>query len=185
MTLGGGDGREQRFEAIYRKYYGRVWRFYRAQRVPEDEAHDLCQDTFKRLYESFVQYRGEGDWSYVETIARNVLYNAVRARATAKRSAELVAIDDPDFNQEPPAPEEQDYAEREEDELQRRRVRQAIDKLPPGQREAILLWIDDFKYDEIATTLRISMDAVKSRLRDAKRMLRAQLGAGELPEDEP
>jgi RNA polymerase sigma factor (sigma-70 family) len=186
MTFrGGGDGREERFEAIYRKYYGRVFRFYRAQRVADEDAHDLSQEAFKRLYENFAQYRGEGDWSYVEVIARNVLYNWVRARSTAKRSAELVEIDDPEFANEPPAPEEPDYAERQEDEIRRRRLRQAIDGLPSGQRESILLWIDDYQYDEIARMLAVSMDAVKSRLRDAKRLLRAQLGAAELPENEP
>lgn len=181
---GGGDDRGDRFETIFRKYYGRVWRFYRAARVSEEEAHDLCQEAFTRLFENFGQYRGEGDWSYVETIARNVLYNWVRARGAAKRTAELVDIDDPGFAHEPPAPPEPDYAEREEQAMRGARVRGAIDALPSGQRECMLLWIDDFKYDEIARALRISMDAVKSRLRDAKRMLRAQLGT-DVPEDAP
>jgi DNA-directed RNA polymerase specialized sigma24 family protein len=47
------------------------------------------------------------------------------------------------------------------------------------------LWLNEFTYDEIAKFLRISVDAVKSRLRDAKKFLRARLGDGNaLPEDE-
>jgi DNA-directed RNA polymerase specialized sigma24 family protein len=36
--------------------------------------------------------------------------------------------------------------------------------------------MENLKYDEIAKILGISTDAVKSRLRDAKRYLREQLG---------
>ncbi|HJQ35585.1 MAG TPA: sigma factor-like helix-turn-helix DNA-binding protein, partial [Thermoanaerobaculia bacterium] len=86
---------------------------------------------------------------------------------------------------EPPAPEEPDYAERQEAALRRKRLYDAISSLSPAQRECVQLWLDDFKYDEIARALRTSMDAVKSRLRDAKRILRARLGGDDmLPEDE-
>ena len=47
------------------------------------------------------------------------------------------------------------------------------------------LWLDEFTYDEIAKFLRITVDAVKSRLRDARKMLRAKLGdPNALPEVE-
>jgi len=177
MTLReGAVDRDERFEAIYRKYYARVWRFYRGFSVAEDEAHDLAQDAFKRLYENFAQYRGEGDWSYLETLARNVLYNWVRARKTSKRHAAMVEIDDPELVFDPPAPEEPDYADRQEEELRRARLRKAVAELPQGQRECLRLRIQGLTYEQIAAALRISLDAVKSRLRDAKRHLRERLG---------
>lgn len=170
--------KDERFESIYRKHYARVYRYYRACRVSDDEAHDLAQDVFKRLYERLDQFRGEDEavWPFLETIALNVLRNWIRAAKTAKRSATMVDIDDPDFVYEPAAPEEPDYAAREQTELRRARLRQAIAELPEGQRECFRLWIQGFKYDEIANVLRVSMDAVKSRLRDAKKYLRGRLG---------
>lgn len=176
MAIGNGGGRDARFEAIYRKHYGRVYRYYRASGVADDEAHDLAQDTFKRFFENFDSYRGEAEWAFLETVARNVLYNWLRASRAAKRAATMVAIDDPEVIYDPPAPAEPDYADRQQTELRRARVRLAVAALSEGQRECIRLWMLGFKYTEIATILKVSVDAVKSRLRDAKRDLRTRLG---------
>ena len=170
------DDRDERFEAIYRRLYARVYRFYRSCGVSDEEAHDLSQDAFKRFYEKFDLYRGEAEWSYLETIARNVLYNWVRAQKTVKRSAAMVEIDDPELVFDPPAPEQRDYADEEEARLRRKRLKEALAALPQGQRECLRLRIQGLTYEQIAAALRITVDAVKSRLRDAKRHLRKQLG---------
>ena len=169
------NGRDGRFEAIYRQYFGRVYRFFRSYGVADDEAQDLSQDTFKRIYESFDRYR-EGGWSYIETVARNVLYNRVRASKTAKRHGEIVEIDDPNVAFDPPAPNEPDLAERQESERREALLARAMGELSDGQREAMRLSMLGFSYKEIAKVLRITDDAVKSRLRDAKKQLRARLG---------
>ena len=165
-----------RFSEIYRQYYGRVYRFFRTFGVADSEAHDLAQETFTRIFERFEQYRG-GGWSYIETVARNVLYNWARAGKAAKRSGEVVEIDDPEISFDPPAQDGPDYAEREHAEQQRVRLAAAIGKLTPGQRECLRLWVLGNKYNEIAVILKTTEDAVKSRLRDAKKQLRARLGA--------
>ena len=168
---------DDRFESIFRKYYARVWRYFRANSVSDDESHDLAQDTFKQLYEHKDQIRNDDPWSYVAQVAKTVLLNRVRARQTQKRSAPMVDMDDPELIfAEPAAPPERDYADREADEATWTRVRAAVVSLPPGQRECLRLWIDGLQYNEIAKILGISVDAVKSRLRDAKRYLREQLG---------
>jgi RNA polymerase sigma-70 factor (ECF subfamily) len=165
------------FESIYRKHYARVWRYFRSNSISDDEAHDLAQDTFKRLYERKDQIRNADPWPFLATIAKTILLNRIRARQTQKRSARMVDIDDPDLMfAEPAAPPERDYADREADEALWTRVRATIASLPQGQRECLRLWIEGLQYDEIAKILGISMDAVKSRLRDAKRCLREQLG---------
>lgn len=168
---------DERFEAIFRQHYARVWRYFRTSRIADDEAHDLCQDAFKRLYERMDQIRSDDPWPFLATIAKTILLNRVRARQTQKRNASLVEIDDPDlvFN-EPAAPPEPDYAERQADEVRWEAIRAAVASLPPGQRESLRLWIEGFQYNEITKVLGISMDAVKSRIRDAKRYLREQLG---------
>jgi len=177
MIVNGGGPYDERFEAIYRKCYGRVYRYFRTNRIADDEAHDLSQDTFKRLYERMDQIRNDDPWPFLATIAKTVLLNRVRARLTQKRSATMVEIDDPELLfAEPAAPAELDYADRQADEALWERVRRAVASLPPGQRESLRLWIEGFQYNEITKILGISMDAVKSRLRDAKRYLREQLG---------
>jgi len=178
--------KDDRFRTLYQKYYRRVVRFYtRSFHLTEEDAEELAQDAFLRFYQAMDEYRGDAEWAFFETIARNVAYNRIRSQKTAKRSAKLVEIDDPEFTHEPAAPAEPDYAQREEEARRNKRLHDAIASLPTGQRECIQLRLDDFQYDEIAKFLGLSLDAVKSRLRDAKKILRARLGDEQtLPEDE-
>lgn len=185
MTIrNGGKGRDNElFRSLYEKYYRRIIKLYvRAFRLSEEDAKDLAQDVFIRFYEAMDEYRGEAEWALLETIARNVALNRIRALGTAKRKGTTVDIDDPKAYHEPAAPAEPDFAERQHAALQRKSLYDAIETLPAGQRQCIQLWLEDFQYDEIARTLRITMDAVRSRLRDARRELRGRLGVT-LPED--
>jgi len=179
MTIlkGGGGRDDERFEAIYRKFYARVYRYFQREcGIADDEAHDLAQDTFKRIYVTFSKYRGEAEWGFIQKTAKNVVLNWLRARTTQKRSATMIHIDDPELLFDPPAPEEPDLAEREHAEQRRRELVRAVSELPEAQRESLRLSILGFKYTEIAKALNTSVDAVKSRLRDAKRYLRTRLG---------
>jgi RNA polymerase sigma factor (sigma-70 family) len=180
------SARDERFKSYYQRYYRRVVRFYvNGFRLAEEDAEELTQEAFIRFYEAMDEYRGDAEWAFFETIARNLAYNRIRFWKTQKRSAQIVEIDDPETREEPAAPDAPDYAEQQEESHRRERLHEAIAELPRGQRECMQLWLEDFKYDEIATALHISMDAVKSRLRDAKKILRARLGdEGALPEDE-
>jgi RNA polymerase sigma-70 factor (ECF subfamily) len=187
-TIGINDGnRHERFRSLYQKYYLRMVRFYmRAFHVPQEDAEELTQEAFVRFYRSMDEYRGDAEWAFLETIARNLGYNQVRSQRAAKRNGgQKVEMDDPEFanEREPAAPEEPDYAERQEQAMRSRQLHVAIALLPVGQRQCLQLWLDDFTYDEIAASLRISADAVKSRVRDAKRLLRARLGDHVLPEE--
>ena len=182
MTSWNGGSNDDGFEAIYRQYYARVWRYFRACRVPDDEAHDFAQDTFKRFWERRHLLRGE-PLPFIQTIARNILLNKIRDQKAIKRSAKIVEIDDPEVT-ELAAPQGPDYAERQQQETQRRDLYHAMEELPEGQRKSLGLWLGGYQYDEIAKELDLSLDAVRSRLRDARRQLRARLGADALPEEE-
>lgn len=184
-TRGGGESRDERFRSLYERYYRRVIRYYmRSFRLAEEDAEELAQDAFLRFFEAMDEYRGEAEWAFLETVARNVAYNRIRSLTTAKRGARTVEIDHPDV-QEPAAPAEPDYAERQQEALRRKQLHDAIATLSPGQRQCMQLWLEDFKYDEIARALRITLDAVRSRLRDARKHLVTRLGEdGRLPEDD-
>lgn len=174
------SAREERFATLYRKYWRRIVRFFMtAFRVTEQDAEELTQETFMRFLQALDEYRGDAEWAFLEKTARNVAYNRVRSVNAIKRGGGMkpVEIDDPQqFGAEPVAPEEPDYAERQYRALQRKRLYDAIAALPRGQRQCLQLWLDGFQYNDIGTSLRISQDAVKSRIRDAKRGLRDRLG---------
>jgi RNA polymerase sigma-70 factor (ECF subfamily) len=178
------DGGSDRFKALYETYYWRIVRFLmRAFRLSQEDAEDLAQDVFMRVFRTIEDYRGDAKWAFLETTARNLGINRVRGLKTKKRNAKTVELDDPQVNFEPEAAAGVDYAERENAALRRKQLHDAIAALPDGQRQCIQLYLDDFKYDEIARILRISPDAVKSRLRDARKLLIARLGDVELPEE--
>ena len=174
MTIRTDDGR---FEALYRKYFARVYRYFnRSCGVSDDESQDLAQETFKRIYENFNQYRGEAEWGFIQITAKRVLLNWLRSARTAKRWAQLVDIDDPELALDPAAANEPDFIERQDRDARIRCLLDAIVELPERQRECFRLSVVGFKYNEIAKILKVTEDAVKSRVRDAKRQLRSRLG---------
>ena len=186
MTIGdGGKGRDTTlFNTLYGKYYRRMVRMYVSSfHLSEEDAKELAQDAFLRFYEAMDEYRGEAEWAFFETIGRRLAFNRIRSLTTAKRGAKTVAIDDPHEFTEPAAPTEPDYAERQMEAIRRKQLHDAIEALPAGQRQCVRLLLEGFKYGEIARTLRITLDAVRSRLRDARRELRSRLGVT-LPEVE-
>jgi RNA polymerase sigma factor (sigma-70 family) len=71
-------------------------------------------------------------------------------------------------------------------------LHKAIERLPDSQRQVMMLWLADLPYNEIQEALKLSPDAVKTRLKDARIRLRKMLGPesgvndllAALPEDE-
>jgi RNA polymerase sigma-70 factor (ECF subfamily) len=185
MTRSGG-GHDDLFRSMYNRYYSRMLRFFRRVfRVSEDDARELTQDSFVRFYRTMDEYRGEAEWALLETIARNVGYNKVRSLNTIKRGAvRPESLDEWDHSHDPEAEQPTPLDQMIEAE-RRTRLRTALAELPKGQRQCLQLRLDDMSYEEISRVLRISLDAVRSRIRDAKRSLRDRLGdEGVLPEDE-
>jgi RNA polymerase sigma-70 factor (ECF subfamily) len=182
----GGDGNDL-FESLWRRYYARMLRYFRQVfRVSEADAKDLTQDSFMRFYRAMDGYRGQAEWALLETIARNVGLNRVRSVSTIKRGrVRTESLDDRESVKEPVDPKQKDPMDTIIENERLRRLRQAIEELPKGQRQCLQLWLEDLGSEEIARILRISIVAAKSRIRDAKRALRERLGdEGALPEDE-
>lgn len=186
MVNRNGEDRNERFRRLYQKHYRRMVKYYvRAFRLSEQDAEELAQEAFMRFYEAMDEYRGDAEWGFFETIARRVAINKIRSRNTLKRKATTVDIDDPNVREEPVARVEPDYAERQELAERKTRLHREIAGLSLAQRQCMQLWLAGFSFEEIARALRISLDAVKSRLRDARRTLRARMGDDHgLPEDE-
>lgn len=102
-------------------------------------------------------------------------FNRIRAQKSASRTAQVVRIEDARAKRHASARRPSGYAEEEPEAVRRKRLHDAIADLSEGQRRAIQLWLDGFSYTDIAGALGVSVDAVKSRLRDAKRHLQTNL----------
>lgn len=143
-----------------------------------DEALDLSQEVFLRVFRTIRQFRGQ---SALRTWIYRIAINQIRNRqrwwrrrhradqisldAHAELYAELSAkhgSDSPDL-----ALARKELAAR---------IWSALDRLPFDQRTAVLLReIDGLSYEEIAFSLGVAVGTVKSRLTRARQALRRQL----------
>lgn len=144
----------------------------------EDDANDLSQETFVRVFKARASFRAEQKFSaWLFTIAANLARNHFRWRSRHPNLS--LDADSPGTEQslgstlpaDSPAPSEAMLAaERAE------AVRAAVKNLPEDLREAVVLceW-EERSVAEAATILEATPKAVESRLYRARQNLREQL----------
>ena len=141
----------------------RLRRYARALVGEKSAADDLVQDTLERAWAKLHLYRRGTDLrAWMFTVMHNVYVNQLRAA----RPGVQLEDDMPELMR--PA--------RESETLELRDLDRAIRRLPPEQREVLLLVVlEDMSYEEAARTLGIPIGTVMSRLARAREKLRAML----------
>ncbi|MGA2240576.1 MAG: sigma-70 family RNA polymerase sigma factor [Verrucomicrobiota bacterium] len=144
----------------------------------EDDANDLAQETFVRVFRARASFRtGEKFSTWLFTIAANLARNHLRWRSRHPNVSLETETGDSEqtlgstLTANNPAPNEQALADE-----RARAVRAAVSKLPEDLREAIVLceW-EEFSVAEAATILESTPKAVESRLYRARQILREWL----------
>ncbi len=147
-----------------------------------EESRDLTQETFLRAFQSISRFRGDADLkTWIYRIAINQARN--RWRWWKRRRRDLtVSLDDNRGSSEQPLSaslRNEDAPDPEQETLARERegqLRGALLGLRSAYREAVILRdVEGFSYEEIATTLEISIGTVKSRLSRGRLELRRKL----------
>ncbi len=155
-----------------RRVFGIAYRF--VGRV--DEAEDLTQDIFVKVFQSLERYReSDGAFStWVGTVARNHAIDDYRRR----REERARRIDDPAALDVAPAREESPLRSLERED-QARLVHRGLRALPAELREPIILCdLQGLSYEEAAASLQIPLGTVKSRInRGRLELARRLLGA--------
>lgn len=168
----GNEDDDDIIKRLYR-YKPAVTTYFKRFGFNPDEASDLTQTVFVRVCQSVKTYRGEATLAYLERIAKNVALNAIRDRHAAKRAG-IEVPDDAAVELSDPRNIAADKLLEQKEKSQR--LRQAIEKLDGTSKPAVLLYLDDLSYGDIATTLGITVSAVKSRLHAARQDLKELLG---------
>ncbi|HEX7809177.1 MAG TPA: RNA polymerase sigma factor [Thermoanaerobaculia bacterium] len=152
------------FDEAYAQHYPGVLRFVRGMLGARGDAADVAQETFLRLHAQRPDASEVRFWLF--RVARNLAINELRRVSIRERLAHLIAFSPPRD------PQALTIAEEE-----RRRLGDALAKLPADQRAALLLreW-EGLSYDEIASTAGCSVAKVKSDLFRARQTLRAAFG---------
>jgi RNA polymerase sigma-70 factor (ECF subfamily) len=142
-----------------------------------DEALDLSQEVFLRVFRTIHRFRGQSSLrTWIYRIAVNQARNRHRFWRRRHR-ADQVSLDQHvaahgEFVSRGELTPDRMLAQKQLAE----RLQDALDRLPFDQRTAIVLReIDGLSYEEIAFSLGVAIGTVKSRLTRARQSLRAEL----------
>lgn len=158
-----------------RKVFGLAYRF--SGRV--DEAEDLTQEIFVKVYQSLDRYR-ESDGAFVGwlmTVARHQAIDHYRKRRTER----MRLTGDPETLDAMPGKDEGPLRSLEREERVTL-VHRGLRSLPQDLREPLILFdLQGIPYDDVAATLGIPLGTVKSRINRgrielAKRLLASRAG---------
>jgi RNA polymerase sigma-70 factor, ECF subfamily len=147
-----------------------------------DEAEDLAQETFLRVYRTRKNYHPRAKFStWLFTIANNLALNALRSRQR-KPVVPLPAQESGPLGARPAEQIVTDRGHAPGDRLQQQElaavIRGALDGLNERQRVAVVLnKFEDMNYAEIAEVMGLTTKAVKSLLSRARAALREALAS--------
>ncbi len=158
------DGDDRAFEYLFNRYREAIHRLFVQRLGNTDDADDLLQETFIKVYINLLRYSCDytfGQWVY--TIARNTFIDFVRRRQ------DDLPIDERFLSpaSTAPTPEERIISLQ-----QRTQIEHYLDRLAPRYRQLITMrFFDEFSYDEIADKLSLPLGTVKTQIHRARTLM--------------
>lgn len=179
------SGEAEAFEELVRAHEKTVYNLaLRLVGNPQD-AEDMAQEAFLKVYRSLPEFRGESKFSvWLYRIVSNVCLDHLR-RQGRRPASSLTTEDEDGEEQQWDVPDESQSPERLlEQKLTREAVQRGLETLPEDQRQILLLReIRGMSYEEIGQTLDLEPGTVKSRIFRARKKLVAWLLAdGNIPD---
>jgi RNA polymerase sigma-70 factor (ECF subfamily) len=172
------QGDEAAFAEIVSRYRNPLTNFLYRMLNDYEEAVDLAQETFVRVYFAIERYHTEYAFStYIYRIASNLAISEIRKRKRRKLMS-LTGFfsfegDEVDFHppDKKPLPDNRVLEAEEKDVIAR-----AIATLPDKYRAPIILRdVEGRSYDEIAEILELGLGTTKSRISRARGLLKEKL----------
>ncbi|HCQ79021.1 MAG TPA: RNA polymerase subunit sigma-24 [Verrucomicrobiales bacterium] len=170
-------GDENAFAKIVEKHQPAVLGTVAKMTNQSPDTEDIAQQVFIRLWKSAERYQPTAKFTtFLFTITRNLVFNATRKKS-GKNESSFDALEE-NWGQ---GIEDKSSDSRPDKSIEQNELRQEIDRaissLPEKQRLAVILRrYEKMPYEEIASTLEISVPAVKSQLFRARTALRESLG---------
>ncbi|MEI8135137.1 MAG: RNA polymerase sigma factor [bacterium] len=156
------SGKREAFTELYLRFRQRVFSYCLRMLGSSAEAEDLYQEVFIRVYQrahQFAEDKSLAGWIF--TIAHNLCLNRIRDRKTFDN------IDDIRYLAAPNIEVGDDWANR---------IQAALEQVPPENREPFLLFeYQGLSYQEIASVMKLTVPAVKSRIYRSREQLRTIL----------
>lgn len=163
------------FQPIYDTFRPKIHR-YLARMTGANEADDLTQEVFIKVSRGLKDFRGESQLSsWIYRIATNVALDHLRC--SSQMTTGISSIDTE--GEEEPVRLRGEISSIDQQLIQKEMnacIRNVIEKLPEEYRTVILLReLEEFKNNEIAEILQVSLDTVKIRLHRARAKLKKEL----------
>ena len=154
------QGDELAWEALVRAYQGRVFGLALHYVRNTEEARDLAQEVFVKIYDKIGMFRGHETFlAWMLRLARNLCIDHLRRARSRPPITDVPTQDGPELPDGGPTPEEAWAAD-----SRKRLVHRALGRLSEQYREIILLKdIQGLKLEEVASLLNLPIGTVKSR----------------------
>jgi RNA polymerase sigma-70 factor, ECF subfamily len=169
------DGDLYAFDAIVNRYKDQLLNFAYRFLNNMEEAEDVVQETFLRIFRNKHAYRQIAKFStWVYTIAGNLAKTELRKRKRRKYVyISDMGFDDKDFEIEDVKAD----TEKEVDSMIKEKyIQKAIDELPARFRQVILLVdVQELPYEEVSAIMKVPLGTVKSRVNRARLKLQDKL----------
>jgi RNA polymerase sigma-70 factor (ECF subfamily) len=140
-----------------------------------EEAEDIVQETFLRVYRKKHAYRRIAKFStWIYTIAGNLSRTEIRRR----RRRKLFSVSDMGFDEKDYEISDEEFNPEDNAEgiLQGELIQKEIENLSPKFREVILLRdVQELSYEEISQIIKVPIGTVKSRVNRARTRLQSRL----------
>jgi len=177
MRVQAGD--QSAFKVLVERYQRRVINVAYRFLGNREDAEDVAQETFLRVYLSAKSYKPKAElFTYLYTIATRLALNRLRKRKRLRWFSldQLQEDGEEGVGREFPA----DLADQPDVSLEQAEreavVRRALDALPEAQKTAVILSrYEGLPYKQIAEVMETSVSAVESRLHRAKQTLKKKL----------
>ncbi len=176
-------GERELFDILVERYSGKAYQIAYGVLGGKEDAEEVAQDGFVRIYKALPSFRGDSEfstWMYriIVNLARNK-YRWNKSRGAQKNISMQAptSADSSSPSLEMKLPDEaiSPDAEAELNELQNDVYRQ-MQELPELYREALLLRnFEQLSYEEIARILGCKLGTIKSRIARAREELRKRL----------
>jgi len=166
------NGDESAFVTIMNRYKLKLTRLAWSVVHNEDDAMDIVQDSFIKIYRKLQSFRGTSKlYTWLYRIVMNHSIDYIRKRPKAV----IIPVDE--MLREPPSKDKSTQPDvRLLNEELHQKIFEAVDKLPAKQKQVILLReVEDLSYNEIADIIGCSVGTVMSRLFYAREKLRTLL----------
>jgi len=172
-------GHTSDYEILIERYSTRIFHFIRRLIGDSDDAENLAQDVFIRIYENLDKYRLDSNFqAFIFTVAKNLSLNWIKKR---KRIIFFSQLGKTDFQRQEFASSAQPQSSEEAE--RNMRLDRALATLGEEQRLALILKVYlNFSYDQIAAVTGWSIAKIETLISRAKARLKKNIDLQENPE---